>query len=172
MKEKLIKFLHLKGCLHRFVMFVLNNFLCGTKYFSLKRFLLRLIGFKIGQNTKIVGPIESTAYFCIGENCWIGKNLTINGNGKVIIGNNVDIAPEVTILTGGHKIGSCERRAGVGETYQIVIEDSCWICARATIGRSIKIGKGVVVAACACVMSDIPKNTLVGGVPAKVIKYL
>lgn len=60
------------------------------------------IGYRIGKGSKVVGPIECLGQFECGENCWIGKNLKINGNGTVKIGNNCDIAPEVTFQTGGH----------------------------------------------------------------------
>ena len=108
----------------------------------------------------------------VGNNSWVGKNLTINGNGVVIIGDNCDIAPEVTFLTGGHQIGTADRRAGKGETYTIEVGDGTWIGARSTISGNIKIGKSCVVAACACVTQDLADSRLVGGVPAKEIRVL
>lgn len=154
------------------VLFSVNHILAGTRFFTLKRSLLRSIGYQIGENTKVVAPIYNTGTLHIGANCWIGRNLTVHGNGTVEIGNNCDIAPDVTFLTGGHEIGSSERRAGLGETYQIVIGNGVWIGARATILRNTTIENGAAVAACACVICDVSENTLVGGVPAKKIKEL
>ncbi len=172
MKGKVLKKLHLWGVWYRFCMFCVNKCFAGTKYFKIKRRLLIALGYEIGQNTKVVGPLITTGSLVIGDNCWIGKNFLVNGNGWVRIGNNCDIAPEVTFLTGGHKIGTAERRAGEGEHYSISVGDGCWIGGRTTILGNTTVGKGCVVAACACVAKDIPENTLVGGVPAKVIRNL
>lgn len=162
----------LKSIKKRCLMWLVNRVFSGTKYFKIKRKLLHSIGYSIGEGTKVVGPIFCTASLIIGNNCWIGKNLIVNGNGRVQIGNNCDIAPEVTFLTGGHEIGFPERRAGNGEKYEIYVEDGCWIGPRSTLGRNITIGKSSVVAACSCVMKNVDPNNLVGGVPAKKIKDL
>ena len=154
------------------VTYCVNHILAGTVFFEPKRRLLNSIGYDIGEGTKVVGPIYNTGMLKVGRNCWIGKNLTVNGNGTVIIGDNCDVAPEVTFQTGGHKIGTAERRAGQGEKYTIEVESGCWIGGRSTIVRSICIGSGSVVAACACVTADVESNTLVGGVPAKRIRKL
>lgn len=152
------------------VTFLVNRVYVGTRAFKRKRKLLRSIGWKIGEGTRIVGPIINTGTVEIGKDCWIGRDFTVNGNGHVIIGDNCDIAPQVTFLTGGHEIGGPERRAGKGEKYTVTVGNGCWIGARSTLGRSITVGDSTVIAACACVMKDIPDNVLAGGVPANVIR--
>ena len=82
-----------------------------------KRKLLISLGFEIGEQTKIVGPIFCAGELKVGKNCWIGKNFNVNGNGKVFIGDNCDIGPEVIFQTGGHAIGPAIRRAGAGDNY-------------------------------------------------------
>lgn len=137
MLSAIIQALHLRGIRRKFILFRVNKWLNGTKdkYFEKKRKLLnRLDDFEKGKGTKIVGPVMSNGKLKIGRNCWIGKNLIVNGNGMVSIGDNCDIGPEVTFQTGGHQIGD-----------------------------------GCVVAGCACVTTDVPSNTLVGGVPARKI---
>lgn len=153
---------------------LINNFLSEPRpsTFSLKRRLLCSIGYEIGNGTKIVGPIHNTGKLMIGSNCWIGANLTIHGNGTVIIEDNCDLGPDVTFLTGGHTIGESDRRAGIGETYSITVCKGTWIGARSTIVCNTTIGESVVVAACSCVVKDIPSNKLVGGVPARIIRNL
>lgn len=163
---------HLNSIKKRICLYLVNKVFVGTKKFEKKRKLLNSIGFKIGENTKIVGPIECTGILEIGENCWVGKNLKINGNGKVIIGDNCDIAPEVTFQTGGHKIGSMPRRAGEGEIYTQIIENGVWIGGRSTIIGNIVVGEGSVIGGCSCVVKNVEKNTLVCGVPAKVVREL
>lgn len=154
------------------VLMLVNHVFAGTRFFEIKRRLLNSIGYKIGKNTKVVGPVCNTGHLEIGENCWVGKNLVVHGNGWVTIGDCCDIAPETVFLTGGHKIGSSVRRAGEGEHYNIRVGNGTWIGARATVLGNVSIGEGCVIAACACVHTDIPEHTVAGGVPAAVIKEL
>ena len=97
----------------RTALFLVNHVLTGTRpcFFETKRRWLNSIGYSIGEGTKVVGPMECYAKLKVGRNCWLGKNLKINGNGTVEIGDNCDIGPEVTFQTGGHQIGTSERRA-------------------------------------------------------------
>ncbi len=162
----------LKSIKRRFNLFLVNRIFVGTRYYSIKRNLLNSIGYEIGKNTKVVGPIYNTGRLIVGDNCWIGKNLIVNGNGTVIIEDNCDVAPDVTFLTGGHKIGDDSRRAGEGEKYTVLVKSGSWIGARSTLGKNITIGKGCVIGACACVLKNVEDNCLVGGVPAKVIRRL
>lgn len=154
------------------VMFAVNHILCGTRFFGIKRRLLRWVGYEIGSGTKIVGPLFNTGTLRIGADCWIGRGLTVHGNGTVTIGDRCDIGPDVTILTGGHKIGGEDRRAGPGERYDIFVGNGTWIGARSTILGNTRIGAGCVIAACACVTKDVEEHHLVGGVPARVIREL
>ena len=162
----------LKTFRRRYVLFMVNHVYKGTVLFEKKRKMLNSIGYEIGEGTNVVCPIECSGKLVVGKNCWVGKNLTVNGNGTVVIGDNCDIAPEVTFLTGGHAIGDANRRAGKGETYRITVGNGTWIGARSTILGDTAIGDGCVVAACACVHKDVPDHTLVGGVPAKEIRKL
>lgn len=154
------------------VYFCVNHILHGTRFFALKRRMLRSIGHEIGENTKIVGPVFCTGKLSIGSNCWIGRKLEVNGNGRVVIGDNCDLAPGVVFITGGHEIGDATRRAGRGEAYTIHVGSGTWICAGATITGTVDIGASSVIAACACVVSDVPDNVLSGGVPARTIREL
>lgn len=154
------------------VMLFVNHIFAGTHTFEAKRRLLNSIGYDIGAGTKVVGPLHCSGKLTVGRDCWIGHDLSVEGNGTVTIGDRCDIAPSVTFLTGGHAIGPSERRAGTGESYSIEVGSGTWIGARTTILRSIRIGEGCVVAACACVARDVPDNVLAGGVPARVIRRL
>ena len=168
----IVKALHLRGIKRRFCIFLVNHIFCGTRFWSAKRRLLNSIGFQIGENTKVVGPIDCPATLVVGKNCWIGKNLIGNGNGTIQIGDNCDIAPEVSFLTGGHEIGGHDRRAGKGEIYNITVGNGVWIGSRSTILKSVTIGDGSVIAACSCIHKDVEADCLVAGVPAKVVRKL
>lgn len=154
--------------------YLVNHTFAGTNphYFSFKRKLLNAAGCKIGEGTKVVGPIFNTGRLDIGCNCWIGANFVVHGNGAVTLGDNIDVGPDVTFLTGTHQIGSSKRRAGEGYNCDITIGTGCWLGGKSTFVNSIQIGEGSVVAAGALVCKTITSNSLVGGVPAKVIKEL
>lgn len=153
-------------------MYFVNHFLAGTRFFQCKRGLLRAAGYEIGEGTKVVGPVHCTGQLIVGKDCWIGANLSVYGNGTVTIGDNCDIAPEVSFHTGGHVIGDASRRAGPGVICDISVGTGVWIGARSTILRQTTVGSGSVIAACSCVIHHVPENALVGGVPAKVIREL
>ena len=158
---------------HFLSLFIVNHFLSFTRFYSIKRHILSWGGVKIGKNTRIVGPIHlgAVARLSIGENVWIGRNFSVEGNGEVTIGDFCDFGPVVTLLTGTHEIGT-KRRAGKGVVGKIHIGSGCWIGARAIILPNVNIENMSVVAAGAVVTKDVKNNTLVGGVPAKIIREL
>lgn len=161
---------HMRGV----VLFFINHLMSGNYLWEVKNSLLRLCGVKIGEKVKIVGPmtIDVCSNLEIGDECWIGKNFSINGNKDVIIGKNCDLAPDVCFETGTHKIGDGSRRAGEGYCEPIVIGDGCWLGVRVTVLSGVTIGAGSVVAAGAVVTRNVSPNVVVGGVPAKTIKKL
>ena len=164
-----MKFKTFKRCI--FLPWV-NGIFAGTGAFKIKRALLCASGYDIGDGTKVVGPIHSSAELHIGKNCWIGKNFVCNGNGRVDIADNCDIGPEVTFQTGGHEIGDAERRAGKGRKFRQSGGKGTWIGGRVTILGETSIGNACVVAGCACVVKSVGDNMLVGGVPARSIRNL
>lgn len=158
------------------VLCIINHVFKGTRpiFYPLKRNLLNWAGFRIGKNTRVVGPIFCTADFSVGDNCWIGRNMSIDGNGFVEIGNNCDIAPNVQFYTGSHVIGNEIRRAGKGYNTRIKVGNGCWLGAASIVLPGVKIGNSVVVAAGSVIVASTPfmNDILIGGVPAKVIKIL
>ena len=171
---ELLKKCRIYGKYRALCFWIINHLLVGLSPWKCKCkiILLNSIGCSIGTGTRIVGPIECSGALTVGNNTFIGKYLKVNGNGFVRIGDNCDIGPEVTFQTGGHIIEGKSRRAGQGCIYTQEVGNGTWICGRVTILKDTRIGCGCVVAGCACVISDIEENTLVGGVPAKVIRRL
>ena len=156
----------------RLFTYLVNGPLAGTEAFELKRKLLNSLGHSIGVGTKVVGPVFLSGTAVIGKNCWVGRNFAVNGNGTVFIGDNCDIAPDVHFNTGGHVMGSHDRRAGEGEIYNQRVGKGTWIGARSTFVTNLTVGEGCMIAAGACVVKDIDRDSLVGGVPAKLIRKL
>ena len=152
---------------------LINKLFCFTRFWNIKRLLLKVAGINIG-NSYIVGPIYlgSMINIKIGNGCWLGKDLSMDGDGKIEIEDNVDIAPHVVISTGSHEIGTEARRAGEGVVKKIKIGSGTWIGTNVTIVNDTIIGSGCVIAAGSVVTGDIPDNVLAAGVPAKVKKKL
>ena len=155
-----------------FVVGLINALFSGTHFWGVKRVLLNSCGIVVGYNTKIVGPIScgNVINIHIGNNTWIGKDISFDGNGEVYIGDNVDIAPHCVISTGGHDIGTATRRAGEGKIFKIVIGDGCWIGTNVTIVNSTCIGNGCIVGAGSVVIKSCNENMLIAGCPAKTKK--
>ena len=108
----------------------------------------------------------------IGDYTRIGIHNTIIG--PVTIGSHVNLAQGITVTALNHNFEDKNKRIdeqGVS-TKPVVIGDDVWIGANAVILPGVTIGKHAVVAAGAVVTTDVPDNTVVGGVPAKVIKKL
>lgn len=154
---------------------LINGKLAGkldAKSINKKRNLMIKAGFKIGDNTKIIGPLYVSANLEVGNNSWLGKNFEAQGNGTIRIGNDCSIAPNVIISTGNHDIGSSQHRAGRPYNSNISIGNGTWVCVNSTIVNDCTIGQGCVIAAGSVVTKSCPDNCLIGGVPAKVIKKL
>lgn len=108
----------------------------------------------------------------IGAHTRIGIHNTIIG--PVTIGNHVNLAQGITVTALNHNFDDTTKRIdeqGIA-TKPVVISDDVWIGANAVILPGVTIGRHVVVAAGAVVTKDVPDNTIVGGVPATIIKKL
>ena len=154
--------------------YLINTFLSGTHFYSIKRSLLNSIGIPCGKDTRVVGPmfLGNVSQVSFGDGVWVGREFKVYGNGSVSIGNNIDIAPDVAFVTGSHEIGDSRRRAGEGLSYQIAVRDGCWIGARSTILGNTTVREGCVIAAGAMVHRSTDADSLYGGVPAKLIRRL
>ena len=108
----------------------------------------------------------------IGDHTRIGLHNTIIG--PVTIGNHVNLAQGITVTALNHNFDDTTKRIdeqGIA-TKPVVISDDVWIGANAVILPGVTIGRHAVVAAGAVVTKDVPDNTIVGGVPATIIKKL
>lgn len=150
--------------------FIINHILENQnqdRAMNIKRRCLARLGNNIANSARIMGPLYSHCKLTIGHNTFVGTQFRCEGNGSVIIGDDCDIAPQVTILTGTHMIGNKERRAGKGITTDVIIGNGTWICAKSCILPGIKIGNGCIIGAGAVVTKDVPDNHKALGVPAR-----
>jgi maltose O-acetyltransferase len=107
----------------------------------------------------------------IGSGSGLGVNCSVHG--PITIGDNVMMGPDVTILTQTHNIERADIPMGLQgmRVAKVVIGNDVWIGMRVIIMPGIIIGDGAVIGAGAVVTKDVPAFAIVGGVPAKVIKY-
>jgi maltose O-acetyltransferase len=108
----------------------------------------------------------------IGENSYINYNLTVLDCGKVTIGKNAFIGPNVSIYTPNHTIDANLRNSGVETAFPVTIGDNVWLGGSVTILPGVTIGDNVVIGAGSVVTKDIPSHSVAVGNPCRVVKKL
>lgn len=135
-------------------LYFVNHFihlLPETKCFGLKRTLLKIAGIKVGWGVRVCSSITiiGDGTLSIGDNTWIGPHCFISCSASNIkIERNVDIAPQVSLITGSHMINkNGDRVAGKGYNMDISVGEGSWLCARSLILGGSVIGRRTIVAA-------------------------
>lgn len=108
----------------------------------------------------------------IGDNFFANYNFVVLDVGKVKIGNNVQIAPNVGLYTAGHPLHPDSRNSGYEYGIDITIGDNVWLGGGVIVLPGVTIGDNAVIGAGAVVTKDIPANAIAAGNPAKVIRYI
>ncbi|EQC38643.1 hypothetical protein SDRG_04342 [Saprolegnia diclina VS20] len=137
--------------------------------------LLRELLGSMGQDVAIESPFRcdygNNIY--LGSNCFINYNCTILDCNKVTFGDNVLVAPNVSIYTATHPTDAKLRHDwGPELAFPITIGNDVWIGGNAVILPGVTIGDGAVIGAGAVVTKDVPPYVVVGGTPARIIKHL
>ena len=159
------------GYLNKFIFF----FIPETRGFALKRFLYRLQGYEIGENTRICSSarIYGPGKIVLGKNVWIGPEVMVVSSSLITIGDNSGLGPRAYVSTGTHRIGDIEgTMLGTGINMDVNIKRGSWIGPYALIMPGITIEEMTIVGASAVVTKDFPSYSILAGVPAKVIRDL
>ena len=136
--------------------------------------LIREMFGKVGKHVWVEPPV----YFSYGTNIHIGDNFYANFNFTIVddytvtIGDNVLIAPNVTISVTGHPVHHELRKAGEMFSFPVTIGNNVWIGSNVVINPGITIGDNSVIGAGSVVTKDIPPDVVAVGVPCKVIRSI
>ena len=117
--------------------------------------------------------IQGSGNLKLGKNGNLGSFCVIGVNENITIGKYVMVAESVSIRDTDHNFEDVSipmRNQGV-ITDPIKIEDDVWIGHGAVITKGVTIGKGAIIGSNAVVTKDVPEYAIVGGVPARIIKY-
>lgn len=136
--------------------------------------LIKKILGKTGKYVHIEAPFHCDYGYNIevGENFFANYNLTVLDVGLVRIGNNAQIAPNVSIYTAGHPVHPDSRNSGYEYGIAITIGDNVWIGGNAVIMPGVTIGDNVVIGAGSIVTRDLPSNVIAAGNPCRVIREI
>ena len=137
------------------------------------RLIKEILG-KTGERLSIEAPFHCDYGYNIevGEDFFANYNFTVLDVGKVKIGDNAQIAPNVSIYTAGHPIHPDSRNSGYEYGIDITIGDNVWIGGNTCIMPGVTIGNNVVIGAGSVVTKDIPDNVIAVGNPCRVIREI
>lgn len=149
------------------------NQLCPDEEEKIEELIRSILG-KAGKDVHIEAPfhcdygsnIEAGDYFYANYNC------TILDVGKVIIGDNVMFAPNVSIYTAGHPIHPDSRNSGYEYGIPVTIGNNVWIGGNVVINPGVTIGNDVVIGAGSVVTKDIPDRVVALGNPCRVVRQI
>lgn len=154
----------------RRITFELNNAYHTPE--EVRSLLSRLFGKTVDESFRVFPPF----YTDFGKNITVGKNVFINAcchfqdHGGVSLGDGCQIGHNVVFATLNHGLAPEDRQT----TYPapITLGKNVWVGSNSTILQGVTIGDNAVVAAGAVVTKDVPENTIVGGVPARIIRKI
>ncbi|SKA96472.1 Acetyltransferase (isoleucine patch superfamily) [Agreia bicolorata] len=149
------------------------NAVAPGDFAAMRDVLAELIGEELDPTVRVLPPFYPDG----GRNLRFGRNVFVNHGctavvvGGIDIGDDVMIGPNVQLISGGHSLDPNTRRS-VCTCAPIRIGRGVWIGAGATILQGVTVGDDAVVAAGAVVTKDVTPRTLVGGVPARLMRAL
>jgi putative colanic acid biosynthesis acetyltransferase WcaF len=155
----------------RVIWYLINYFFIKSPFpfYSIKRFLLRAFGAKIGKGL-IIKPHVSIKYpwnLVIGNHVWIGEDVWIDNLAKVTIKDNVCISQGCLLLCGNHNYKKTSFDLITGE---ITFEEGSWAGAKTVICPGVRLGKNSLLTVGSIATSSLEENWIYQGNPAKKLK--
>ncbi len=134
--------------------------------------LSKIIGAEIDASTTIFPPFHTNfgRFIRLGKNVFINHACSFLDIGGITIEDDVQIGPRVNLTSENHPLDPTDRKTVI--LQPIIIKRNAWIGAGATILPGVTVGENAIVAAGAVVSRDVPANTVVAGIPAKVVRTL
>lgn len=151
------------------LLFIANRVIsCVPSHFVRRVFYRRVMKFCLGSSSYIFMNVwfdaKGQGSFVMGHHSVVNQNCRLDNRGTIIIGNNVSISADVTILTADHNLQSSTFES---RCRQVAINDYVFIGTRALLLPGITIGTGAVIGAGSVVTKDVPPYTIVAGCPAR-----
>jgi acetyltransferase-like isoleucine patch superfamily enzyme len=162
----------IRGCLDNFLLNALPDWSPCSRF--LRPGLATVLGMKCGRQTYLrkgnyYGNLRNID---IGDGTRIGRDVFFDALDRITLGSNVFVGFQASFITSAHEVGDAGRRCGALYARSIVVEDGVWIGACAKIGPGVTLGAGSVISVGAVVMRSVPANSVVAGVPARVVMQL
>lgn len=134
--------------------------------------LFREIVGEVGDGVDFRPPfyVEYGAHMTIGRGSFINTGFLALGGGRITIGEDVLIGPDVRFYTPNHPLDADDRRAGYERVRPITVGDNVWFGGSVVVLPGVTIGDDAVVGAGSVVTKDVPAGAVVGGNPARVIR--
>lgn len=142
--------------------------------YRLRRLAGRGLCTHVSTTARIAPGVTLAPGVCVREGAGVGSGSMFVGPGSVSLGARLKMGPQCMFITGDHPVpGPGQSFSDLeGTVKDITIEDDVFLGARVIVMPGVRIGRGSAVAAGAVVTRDVPPNTVVGGVPAKVIRRI
>ena len=140
---------------------------------ELRRILSDLLG-HVGEGAAVRQPmfVDFGEHISIGARSFVNSGLTALDVARITIGEDVQIGPNVQLLTPTHPLDPDERLEGWEAGLPVTIGDNVWLGGGVIVVPGVTIGEGTVVGAGAVVTKDLPARVLAVGNPARVIREL
>lgn len=140
--------------------------------------VLRLGGLAIGERATfggkvwIAGGANPYERISFGDDCFVNDGCRFDTSAPIVVGHDAYLGHEVSVITSSHEIGASDRRAYGSVADPVEIGPGSWIGTRATLLPGVTIGAGAIVAAGSVVTRSVAPDTLVAGVPARLLRQL
>ncbi|MFJ1750980.1 sugar O-acetyltransferase [Streptomyces sp. NPDC088116] len=137
------------------------------------KILAELLG-SVGENVRIRPPFQCDygSHISVGDRTFVNFNAVFLDAAPITVGSDVQIGPNVQLLTPTHELDTERRRAGWEKASPVTIGDNVWLGGGVIVCPGVTIGENTVVGAGSVVTKDLPAGVLAVGNPARVIREL